>query len=65
MAIAKPIRALLLVTVLLCTFLVYQVVKPSGGLPAKIGGKDHDPWRGNFRDPNIDRMAATFLAIYQ
>jgi hypothetical protein len=50
MAIARPIRALAFVSLLLCTFVLYQVFSPARGPPKSPGmGVTID------KDPNLDR----------
>jgi hypothetical protein len=50
MAIARPIRALAFVSLLLCTFALYQVLSPTGG-PADRTVFAID------KDPSLDRMS--------
>jgi hypothetical protein len=53
MAVAKPIRALALVTLFLITFLLYQLLSPRSQPPGGLG----DPTDRIAHDPNLDRMS--------
>jgi len=50
MAIARPIRALAFLSLLLCTFLLYQVFSPTGSSRSSGMGVAID------KDPNLDCM---------
>lgn len=50
MAVARPIRVLALVTLFLCTFLIYQTMSPIS--PLRGPGDDY---KHKDRDPNLDR----------
>jgi mannosyltransferase len=54
MAIARPVRALALLAVILWCFFVYQVLKPSPGLRGP-----GDRYINFERDPNLDRESRT------
>jgi len=55
MAIARPVRALGLVALVIWVFFIWQVLKPTGSKPIVLG-PNGETIKSFERDPNMDRM---------